>query len=257
MILRRGDKGEPVKKLQIMLGCKPDGIFGNETERAVKAFQQTHGLVVDGIVGDKTWNVLIGSSKKIDGDIDIIPDYIYENITPLRNRDIKYIVIHYTAGSSSREGSAKRNRDVFTKSKSSADFVVDDTTIIQVNPDIRNYYCWAVGDGKGRNGIYNRDCVSIEMCSNLQKGCTAKFPNHEGWYFTEDTINNAVTLCKYLMNEYNIDIDRVIRHHDVSGKLCPGVLGWNTKQLRDPFSGVLINSFNDDSEWFDFKNRLI
>ena len=35
-----------------------DGKFGKKTEEAVKRFQAEHGLVVDGIVGVKTWAML-------------------------------------------------------------------------------------------------------------------------------------------------------------------------------------------------------
>lgn len=57
--LRRGSKGEEVKRLQNLLGgLNPDGIFGAKTEAAVKAFQKANGLAVDGIVGPKTWSAL-------------------------------------------------------------------------------------------------------------------------------------------------------------------------------------------------------
>lgn len=65
--LRQGDRGEYVKRLQTDLekngySLKPyggvDGIFGNGTLTCVKAFQSNHGLVVDGIVGPKTWGLL-------------------------------------------------------------------------------------------------------------------------------------------------------------------------------------------------------
>jgi len=32
-----------------------DGVFGDQTERAVKEWQNTNGLTVDGIVGPATW----------------------------------------------------------------------------------------------------------------------------------------------------------------------------------------------------------
>lgn len=83
------------------------------------------------------------------------------------NRKIKYIVVHYTAGAKSTKGTAESTRKVFLTRQASADFVVDDETIVQINPDPAKYYCWAVGDGKGKYGITNKDCISIEMCSTL------------------------------------------------------------------------------------------
>jgi putative chitinase len=52
--LRKGSKGEWVKKMQKVLGTTPDGDFGPGTEKAVKAWQAKNGLVADGIVGPKT-----------------------------------------------------------------------------------------------------------------------------------------------------------------------------------------------------------
>ncbi|MGO2878503.1 MAG: peptidoglycan-binding protein [Halomonas sp.] len=57
MILRRGDSGEAVRKLQRKLGFTGDdvdGLFGPATQRAVRAFQRTNGLAVDGVVGRNT-----------------------------------------------------------------------------------------------------------------------------------------------------------------------------------------------------------
>ena len=66
--LRRGSKGSQVKALQQLLNSlgyncgKVDGIFGANTEKAVRAFQKAKGLAVDGIVGPKTRAALNGSS---------------------------------------------------------------------------------------------------------------------------------------------------------------------------------------------------
>ena len=57
MILRRGDTGKAVRKLQRSLGFTGDdvdGLFGPATQRAVRAFQRTNGLAVDGVVGRNT-----------------------------------------------------------------------------------------------------------------------------------------------------------------------------------------------------------
>lgn len=61
--VRRGNSGEYVAVLQNALtaagiSCAADGIFGSDTEEAVKAFQKQHGLTADGICGPKTWDAL-------------------------------------------------------------------------------------------------------------------------------------------------------------------------------------------------------
>jgi putative chitinase len=63
MLLKLGSEGEDVKKLQIKLDVDPIGKFGPKTEAAVKGWQSEHGLTADGIVGDKTWGVIMGTSE--------------------------------------------------------------------------------------------------------------------------------------------------------------------------------------------------
>src|SRR5690606_6729446 len=54
-LVKRGDRGEEVKKIQKALGgLTVDGIFGPATGARVKAFQRAMGITVDGIVGPQT-----------------------------------------------------------------------------------------------------------------------------------------------------------------------------------------------------------
>ena len=63
MLLKRGDNNENVKQLQTKLGLDPIGNFGPKTEEAVKLWQSAHGLTADGIVGDKTWAMIMGEEE--------------------------------------------------------------------------------------------------------------------------------------------------------------------------------------------------
>src|SRR4051794_15100421 len=68
--IRRGARGAAVAEIRSILvvldllveapapGLDADPEFDEDTERAVRAFQQSHGLTVDGEVGDETWRSL-------------------------------------------------------------------------------------------------------------------------------------------------------------------------------------------------------
>lgn len=130
-----------------------------------------------------------------------------------RTDKIKYIVIHDT-GNKGKGANAISHFNYFNSAdrKSSADFFIDDKQILQVN-DYNTYYTWAVGDGKGKNGITNNNSVSIEMCINS-----------DGDY--EKALANTIIATKHLMKVLNIPLERVLRHYDVSGKNCPQTIAW-------------------------------
>ena len=63
MLLKKGDNNENVKLMQEKLGISPAVTnFGPKTEAAVKEFQAKHGLTADGVVGPKTWEMIMGQS---------------------------------------------------------------------------------------------------------------------------------------------------------------------------------------------------
>ena len=53
--IKKGSKGKGVKVWQVIVGANPDGDFGAKTEALTRAWQEIHGLVVDGVVGPKSW----------------------------------------------------------------------------------------------------------------------------------------------------------------------------------------------------------
>lgn len=176
------------------------------------------------------------------------------NTSYLKNRSIQYIVVHYTAGTSSKTGTARNVANMFASPnsrKASADFIVDDGTIVQYNPDIKNRYTWAVGGnkyskmstslgGKFYGKCKNNNSISIEMCSK-KTNTKSLSANDTDWTLTDATVNNTVELVKYLMKLYNIPSDRIIMHHHVTGKLCPQPWCLNESRLK---------------YWNEFKKKL-
>lgn len=79
-VYRNGSTGEDVTRIQKALKDagfyqgEPDGVFGLQTETALKNFQTKSGLGADGIVGPATWGKLfpspVSATKEVPGDLD-------------------------------------------------------------------------------------------------------------------------------------------------------------------------------------------
>jgi N-acetylmuramoyl-L-alanine amidase len=88
--LRRGDRGREVVDLQtrlLSLGLDlgnrgMDGVFGPETELAVKTFQQAMGILADGVVGEITYGEIVEAGNKAGGRL------IYLRQPPDRGADV-------------------------------------------------------------------------------------------------------------------------------------------------------------------------
>ena len=140
---------------------------------------------------------------------------IKHNITHSPNRKIEYIILHDT-GNFKQGANAEMHFKYFNggNRQSSADFFVDDSQVLKIN-DYKNNFTWAVGDGKGRYGITNRNSISVEICVNSDNDM-------------DKTINKTIDLVIYLMKELNLPIERVCRHFNASRKNCPQTMNMGT-----------------------------
>lgn len=150
------------------------------------------------------------------------------NKTVMSNKKNKYIVIHYVGAVSS----AKNNADYFYSQDrgASANYFVDDTSIWQVVEDKdAAWHC-------GTKGTYyhkycrNNNSIGVEMCCIKKNGKLD---------ISDKTVANTIELVKQLMAKYNIPVENVIRHYDVTKKNCPA-----------PF-------VKDETRWKEFKNKLV
>jgi len=145
-------------------------------------------------------------------------------------------VYHYTGNDGDR---AANNAKYFQNNivKASAHYFVDDTTVWRSVPDLK--VAWSVGGSKYANAhktgggtmygvITNTNSLSIEMCDTIRNGV---------YQASEATLANAAALGRALMEKYDIPIENVYRHFDVTGKHCPS---------------YLVNA----QKWAEFKKRL-
>ena len=151
-----------------------------------------------------------------------------------RSEKIQYIILHYSASTGSDGEAAMGTVRTLDARGYSSDFAVDDNVIIQFASDPAEWQSTAVqkpnskGTAAGKNAS-NANSVSIEMSSTLDNG--GKWvANDPHFRFTQKVLENTAYLCRMLIAKYNIPKQNVIRHFDIMGKLCPGVVGWNTGQ---------------------------
>ncbi len=133
--------------------------------------------------------------------------------------------MHYT---SNKGDTAKNNTDYFAREKvgASAHFFVDEKEIWESVPE--SAIAWHCGAKTYRHSeCRNSNSIGVEICMNDKKGKVR-----------QGSINNAAKLVCELMQRYHVPPERVLRHHDVTGKYCPGPM------------------VDDPALWQAFKNKL-
>lgn len=134
------------------------------------------------------------------------------NFTATQNKKNEWIVIHYTAN----DGDTAKANCIYFNSVyrgASANYFVDENSVWQCVEDTAT--AWHVGSTKGyKNGCRNYNSIGVELCSRRD-------PITGRYYFKDETIKNAQELVKELMKRWNIDIEHVCRHFDVTRKNLP------------------------------------
>ena len=128
-----------------------------------------------------------------------------------RGGAIEWLVMHYTANDGDSDTSNGRYFQKPLNPVASAHFIEDDDSItISVPEDYVAFHCGAYHYTHPFCRNYNS--IGIEMCDAKRDGKVMA---------TEKTIANAADLAAMLCEKYNIPVDHIIRHYDVTGKLCP------------------------------------
>lgn len=148
---------------------------------------------------------------------------------------IEYIVIHYVGAT----GGAKANCQYYAGGSrgASAHYFVDFDGSIWQSVEDRDI-AWHCGAKTYRHPkCRNANSIGIELCVR-NSGSMAD--TSRDWYFEDATVAAAIRLTRELMAKYGVPADHVIRHYDVTGKICPNPYVYNhTVHTWDEFKSAI------------------
>lgn len=158
---------------------------------------------------------------------------------------IRYIVIHYVGALGGAEANCKYYASQYIGA--SAHYFVGFNGEIWQSIEDKNI-AWHCGAKKYVHPeCRNANSIGIELCVR-NKGSLSD--TSRDWYFEDATVQAAIALTKELMAKYNIPADHVVRHHDVTGKICPNPYVYNhTKHTWGDFKVALMATPEKKSGW--------
>jgi N-acetylmuramoyl-L-alanine amidase CwlA len=119
--------------------------------------------------------------------------------------EVNGIVVHYTANPGT---DAVANRNYFENLKDTHSTKVSSHFIIGLDGEI--IQCVPLEEIAYASNERNADTISIECCH----------PDETG-EFTKETYQSLIRLVAWLCGQYNLKMDNILRHYDVTGKDCP------------------------------------
>lgn len=162
------------------------------------------------------------------------------NYGGIRGSAVQYLVVHYTAG---RNDTAVNNGTYFAREAvgASAHYFVDETTVVRSVPEDR--IAWHCGGAVYRHpSCRNGNSIGIEICSKYENGV---------YTFAPAALERAKVLLRQLMAQYGIPAENVVRHYDVTGKLCPAPFVGSGQANWEAFKGGLqmYNKLEQVPDW--------
>lgn len=151
---------------------------------------------------------------------------------------VRYIVIHYVGALGGAEANCKYYASRYIGA-SAHYFVGFDGEVWQSVED--GDIAWHCGASSYRHPeCRNSNSIGIEMCVRNNGSQEA---DSRDWYFEDATVKAAEELTRHLMRRYDIPESHVLRHYDVTGKICPNpyVYG-NTHHTWEAFKKSLSSS---------------
>ena len=201
--LKMWSRGDDVKAVQKALHCYPDGIFGTLTDEAVRQWQSDHKLVVDGIVGIKTWQSLFGA-------LNADELQLHRSL-----RRIKYIVIHSTA---TPEGKDYTVADIRKMHKARGWRDIGYHYVIYRDGSLHEGRDVNISGGHARG--YNSNSIGIVYIG----GTSATEKDKNGHLKAKDTRTpqQKATLLKLLKDLRKLYPNaKIVGHRDLNATACP------------------------------------
>lgn len=147
----------------------------------------------------------------------MVPDYVEEMfLTPnpysrpeIPLEEVHGIVVHYVANPCS---TARENRLYFEslKNQDGKENPTSASSHFVIGLEGEVVQCIPLGEVAYASNNRNSDTISIECCH----------PDETGKFY-DSTYQSLVQLCAYFCKEFKLDAKDVIRHYDVTGKICP------------------------------------
>lgn len=174
------------------------------------------------------------------------------NFNPGSISRIKYIVIHYVGGLSGAQANCKYfaggNRNA------SAHYFIDHNGEIWQSVEDANI-AWHCGASSYKHKeCRNANSIGIELCVR-KKNTASMGATDKDWYFEDATVEAAAELTRHLMDKYGVPADCVIRHYDVTGKICPNPYVYNTTahtwdEFKRLISGGAVSDGNSEKKLY-------
>lgn len=120
-------------------------------------------------------------------------------------KKVNGVVIHYTANPGS---SAEANRNYFEGLRKKGSRYASSHFVVGLEGEI--IQCIPLNEIAYASNQRNEDTISVEVCHKDKSG-----------KYSDKTYKSLVSLVAWLCSEYGLGKDDIIRHYDVTGKLCP------------------------------------